>query len=92
MSKSVRSAMAPQAPLAPHSHRRDLQDLVDLPRSALLSFLQKHLQPQAPRTRAEAAAQSSYPTLAAFAPGRMWKWISEYWRYRIGRKHPVPDL
>jgi hypothetical protein len=71
----------------PHSHRSDLQDLVDLPRSALLSFAQKHMQPQVPRTRAEAARPSPYPKLAAFAPGNLWQWISEYWRYRIGRKH-----
>ena len=72
----------------PHSHRRDLQDLVGLPRSALLSFAQKHMQPKAPRTRAEAAQPSPYPKLAAFAPGALWNWLSEYWRYRIGPKHP----
>ena len=73
---------------SPRGDRRDLQDLVGLPRSAFLSFLQKHVQPQTPRTRAEAAQPSSHPALAAFAPGRMWRWISEYWRYRIGRRHP----
>ena len=75
-------------PAPPHSIRRDLQDLVDLPRSALLSFLQKHMQPRKPRTRAEAAEPSGYPALAAFAPQNMWNWLSEYWRYRIGRRHP----
>ena len=29
-----------------------------------------------------------YPTLAAFAPHRFWKWLTEYWRFRIGRRHP----
>jgi hypothetical protein len=72
----------------PHSHRRDLQDLIGLPRSALLSFLQKHMQPRTPRSRVEAAQPASYPALAAFEPQRMWKWFTEYWRYRIGRRHP----
>jgi hypothetical protein len=69
-------------------HRKDLQDLRYLPRSAFLSYLQKQAQPKVPRPRDLAAKPTRYPKLAAFLPQRVWKWISQYLRYRIGRKHP----
>jgi len=79
----------PQAGEArPHGPRRDLQDLYDLPRSALLSYQRKHAEPGRPRSRAEAVQRAAYPTLGAFAPRRFWRWMSEYWRFRIGRRHP----
>ena len=72
----------------PHAPRKDLQDLRHLPRSALHSYRKKHAQPHGPRSRAEAVRRGAYPALAAFAPRRFWKWMSEYWRFRIGRRHP----
>ena len=69
-------------------HRKDLQDFRDLPRSAILSYVQKQAQPKVPRPRVLAAKPTRFPKLAAFMPQRVWKWISEYLRYRIGRKHP----
>jgi hypothetical protein len=72
----------------PHRARKDLRDLTDLPRSAFLSYQRKHAQPHRPRSRAEAAQRSAYPALSAFAPRRFWKWMTEYWRFRIGRRHP----
>src|ERR1700733_9899565 len=72
----------------PHGMRRDLQDLRNLPRSALVSYQKKHAQPHRPRSRAEARPRLAYPSLSAFAPHRFWRWVSEYWRFRIGRRHP----
>jgi hypothetical protein len=72
----------------PHGARRDLQDLRNLPRSAFIAYQKKHAQPRKPRSRARAAQRLVYPGLAAFAPHRFWKWVTEYWRFRIGRRHP----
>ena len=66
-----------------HGARKDLQDLRKLPRSALISYQKKHAQPHGPRPR-QAGQRLAYPTLAAFAPRRFWKWMSEYWRFQIG--------
>ena len=71
-----------------HGMRRDLQDLRKLPRSAFVSYQKKHAQPHSPRSRAEARQRLAYPSLSAFAPHRFWKWLTEYWRFRIGRRHP----
>jgi hypothetical protein len=71
-----------------HGMRKDLQDLRNLPRSPLISYQKKHAQPHKPRSRAEASQRLVYPGLAAFTPHRFWKWLSEYWRFRIGRRHP----
>ena len=72
----------------PNGMHRDLQDLRNLPRSAFVSYQKKHAQPHRPRSRAQAAQRLAYPGLAAFAPHRFWKWLTEYWRFRIGRRHP----
>ena len=78
----------PNGPPRPHAARRDLKDLSGLPRSALLSYQRKHAAPHRPRSRAEAAQRGPTPPLAAFAPRRFWKWMTEYWRFRIGKRHP----
>jgi hypothetical protein len=68
-------APSPQPPTGEgraHGPRRDLQDLYNLPRSALLSYQRKHAEPHRPRSRAKAAQRPSYPTLGAFAPHRFW--------------------
>src|SRR5437879_13018006 len=71
------------------SPRKDLQDLQDLSRSPLLSYLQKQAKPQAPRNKTMARiAPPRYPILAAFSPARIFKWISEYLSHRIGLRHP----
>jgi len=72
------------------SPRKDLQDLQDLSRSPLLSYLQKQAKPQAPRNKTIAATvvPPRYPILAAFSPTRIFKWISEYLSHRIGPRHP----
>ena len=72
----------------PRHARKDLQDLRKLPRSAFVSYQKKHAQPHAPRSRAQAVKHLAYPGLAAFAPHRFWKWLTQYWRFRIGRRHP----
>ncbi len=73
-----------------HGPRRDLQDLRSLPRSAVLSFLQKQGQPREPRSREEAAAPASVSTLATLAPQNWWPWLAEYCRFRFGRRHDFP--
>jgi hypothetical protein len=78
----------PNGERRPHGMRRDLQDLRKLPRSAFVSYQKKHAQPHSPRSRAEARQRLAYPSLSAFAPHRFWRWVSEYWRFRIGRRHP----
>jgi len=89
------TSIQPSAPApagVPHRvHRKDLQDLRGLSRRPFLSFLQKQAQPLVPRSREEAATPVQYPKLAAFMSQRVWKWISEYWRFRIGPKHPFPS-
>jgi hypothetical protein len=75
------------APSAGPSNRKDLRDLRNLPRSPLLSFLQKQNQPRAPRPNAAALAPAKHPLLAAFDPRLLWKWITEYLGHRLGPRH-----
>jgi hypothetical protein len=75
-------------PPAGISNRKDLRDLRHLPRSPLLSYLQKQSQPRAPRPDAAALAPDKRPLLAAFDPRQLWKWITEYFGHRIGPRHP----
>ena len=72
--------MTPQP--TPSSGRKDLRDLHKLSRMPILSYLQKQAQP--PGSREIAAC-------AAFTPSSLWKWITEYFGNRIGRKHPFKD-
>ena len=76
------------APSAGPSNRKDLRDLRNLPRSPLMSFLQKQNQPRAPRPDAAALAPAKHPLLAAFDPRLVWKWITEYLGHRLGPRHP----
>ena len=80
------AAQSPDTP--PPDARRDLQDLRGLSRSAFLAYGQKHAQPRTLRPRAKAARAAQHPNLAAFAPNRLWRWLTEYWRFRIGKRHP----
>jgi hypothetical protein len=68
--------------------RRDLGDFRALSRSAFLSYGQRHAQPRTPRPRTKAARPARHSTLAAFAPDRLWRWLTEYCRFRLGRRHP----
>ncbi len=78
------------------SRRKDLQDLLALPRTASGSYLRKQSRPKAPRAEtariaaaapAGAAAQL-FRRLAEFVPTRFVKWAYEYLRYRFGPRHP----
>jgi hypothetical protein len=70
------------------SERKDLADLLKLSRAPVWSYLQKQGQPRRPRIKTAELAPSHHPLLAAFSPKNLWKWISEYFEYRIGRRHP----
>ena len=73
--------------IAGHSHRKDLQDLQHLPRSPVLSYMQKQAVPRAPRVKTASRAPARHPILAAFTPkGRNWIW--EYLLHRVGPRHP----
>jgi hypothetical protein len=69
-----------------HSRRKDLQDLRYLPRSPVLSYMQKQAVPRAPRVKTASRTPARHPILAAFTPkGRNWIW--EYLLHRIGPRH-----
>jgi hypothetical protein len=72
------------APSAHTSNRKDLQDLRNLSRARILSFLQKQAPPPAPRIKTADLAPARYPILAAFTPKRLCKWIWEY----LSHRHP----
>jgi hypothetical protein len=78
--------MAP--PFAHRSNCKDLQDLRNLSRAPILSYLQKQTLPPAPRIKTTTLAPARYPILAAFSPKRLCKWIWEYLSQRIGPRHP----
>jgi hypothetical protein len=65
-----------------------MQDLRDLSRSPILSYLQKQAQPRAPREKTAIRAPSPYAMIAAFLPNRLCKWVWEYCSHRLGRRHP----
>src|SRR3974377_2610334 len=71
-----------------HSRRKDLQDLRHLPRAPVLSYIQKHAAPRAPRVKTASSSPARFPIVAAFGPRRIWKWIREYLSHRIGPRHP----
>jgi len=63
-------------PRGPQTGRKDLGPLRNLPRSALVSFMQK------------AAVDSGHRTkIAAFLPTALWGWIGGYLGSRLGKKH-----
>jgi hypothetical protein len=69
---------------------KDLQDLQNLPRLPILSYLQKQVQPEAPRTKPTPPPSLPHPLLAAFLPARLLKWIFEYLRYRFRPRQRFP--
>jgi hypothetical protein len=72
-------------------NRKDLQDLVDLPRSPTMSFLQKEALPTTPRSSAAKLRGTKYPKLSAFFSWRVFTWISQYLSQRFGRRHEFLD-
>lgn len=91
-------------PILPSSNRKDSAYLRQLPRSPLLSYLQKQAQPKAPAAKFSPLAMDapmargappatdtpppSYPDISLFSPARAWSFIVDYMRYRMGRRHP----
>ena len=67
--------------------RKDMQDLLNLPRSPLASYVQKQTRPPKPRRAAEKQAPSNYPLLSAFAPNRLLNWAWDYTVNRLGPRH-----
>lgn len=70
--------------------RKDLQDLCNLPRSPLFSYLQRQAAPRAPRVKSAHSKPQRYPILSTFASTRVFKWLVEYLSQRIGPRHPFP--
>ncbi|MBV8840013.1 MAG: metallophosphoesterase, partial [Alphaproteobacteria bacterium] len=68
--------------------RKDLQDLQNLPRKPVLSYLQKQAQPNAPRPKSADLTPAKYPLLATFASTGVFAWISQYLSMRLGPRHP----
>ena len=67
--------------------RKDMQDLLNLPRSPLASYVQKQTRPPKPRRAAEKQAPSNYPLLSAFAPNRLLNWAWDYTVNWLGPRH-----
>lgn len=86
MQRKFRTAAMVTPPHIGHSRRKDLQDLRDLPRSPVLSYMQKQAVPRVPRVKTASRTPARHPILAAFTPkGRNWIW--EYLLHRIGPRH-----
>ena len=66
---------------------KDLQDLRGLPRSPMLSYLQKQVVPDLPRSKSPDNRPSRFPLIRAFTPGRLWDFAYEYLRNRFGPRH-----
>jgi hypothetical protein len=81
--------MTPQ--VTPSPERKDLRDLRKLPRMPILSYLQKQAQPPAPRPKITGLQPTRFPGLAAFTPSHLREWITEYFRNRVGPRHPFQD-
>jgi len=80
------SVTKPAAQPMPTGHK-DLQYLLKLPRSSLLSYLRKQAQPAQPVPKSPLSAAINFPALAAFASTKIFRWIPEYVLHRIGRRH-----
>jgi hypothetical protein len=70
---------------------KDLKDFEGLSRAPELGFWRKQSLPPAPRGANAASAPSAFQQLKTFVSDNVIGWISEYLRYRIGRKHPFPS-
>jgi hypothetical protein len=66
--------------------RRDLSQVRGLSRIPLLSYAQKATDPNRPRKDTE--APPTFPTIAAFLPQHLWKWLTTYLSKRLGPRHP----
>jgi Calcineurin-like phosphoesterase len=74
----------------PSSNRKDLSDLQRLPRSPVLSYLQKQAQPKSPRHEAPAPQTTNkiFPSIGSYSPSNLWAFVSDYFRHRLGRRYP----
>lgn len=86
MDPAERPSATKPAPQSSTGHK-DLQYLVKLPRSPLMSYLRKQAQPAKPVPKSPVSAPVTFPTLAAFASRKIFRWIPEYVLQRIGRRH-----
>lgn len=68
--------------------RKDLQDFVGLSHAPIVAYLQKQALPRMPRQKGAGALPSIFQKMKIFLPNNQWRWLSEYLRCRIGRKHP----
>lgn len=71
--------------------RKDLQDFQDLPRSPLLSYLQKQALPRTPRPLPAKQQPTKYPKLSAFFSMRAFTWVMQYLSHRFGPRHDFLD-
>jgi hypothetical protein len=78
-------------PASPAPHHKDLQDLRELPRPQVWSYLQKQGQPKAPRPKPTAPPPPLHPLLTGFLSSKLVKWLFEYLRYRFRPRHAFLD-
>ena len=80
----------PSSPVhvGPATGGKDLQDLQGLKGSPLHALRRRITTPSGPRGRGGEKPTSRYPLLAAFASSQTWKWVFEYLKHRLGRRHP----
>jgi hypothetical protein len=69
--------------------RRDLSQVRKLSRTPSLSYAQKAADPNRPRRPAESPVR--FNMIGAFLPTNLWKWITSYFRNRIGPRHTLPS-
>ena len=71
---------------------KDLQDFENLSRAPATSFVQKQALPTAPREEplAPQPKPNVFQKLRTFAAADWRRWIADYVRHRIGRRHPFP--
>jgi calcineurin-like phosphoesterase family protein len=70
---------------------KDLLDFQDLPRAPELNFLRKHSLPPAPREASDAKTPDVFQGLNLFTSADSWRWFTEYFRHRFGRRHKFLD-
>lgn len=72
------------------TRRRDLATIRNLPRSALMSYARKRLDPGLSHS-AVATAVKNYPNLFALLDTNIFAWASAYLRHRFGPRHKFLD-
>jgi len=70
---------------------KDLQDLRNLSRSPLHSFMRQTVQPTQRRPKTADMKAARFPALAAFAPTRIWAWFMTYVVNRFGPRTAFRD-